>query len=637
MKPFLIFLFLTSSLLAKPTLWIIGDSTVRNNTRDQQGWGDPLIKLFDSEKITVINKAIGGRSSRSFLTQGRWDEILKELKKGDYVLMQFGHNDGGKMFEGDRPRASIKGNGDESKHGTVEATGKEETVHSFGWYLRNYCQTAQAKGATPIVCSLIPRNIRDREGVIRPDTKTYAHWAELAAQQTKSQFIPLNQILSDRFNALTEAQVDAIFCGTDHTHTSYPGADFIAHVVADGIRDLKSCDLSKHLKSSSIPLTLPGKKTTLFRSAIYSEKSGHGWLDPASRVFTSDLPEGNYDVTLTFTTPEAAAKAWVKSEARRLMLTPQDVSENRTRKFTVNTRTPKITDTKSVRLRRNTDLYLPDWDSRLSLEFFPDSSTLTSLEIKPASESTTIYLAGDSTVTNQAKAPWAGWGQMLPAFFKPGIAIANHAESGRALYSFRGERRLEKILSTIQPGDYLFIQFGHNDQKDKRDGSGPFTSYKKDLESYLVAAREKKAHPVFITPMERRRWKDGKPQQTLTDFAEAVRQVGKEQKVPVIDLHTMSLEFYQALGEEGSKKALVHYPPNTFPNQNYPLKDDTHHSNYGAHQLARCIVQGIRHKVPDLAKKLRSPDTTFTPGKPDPTNKITIPTSPGLGEKPEGN
>ena len=225
----------------------------------------------------------------------------------------------------------------------------------------------------------------------------------------------------------------------------------------------------------------------------------------------------------------------------------------------------------------------------------------------------------------------------LPTFFKPGVAIANHAESGRALYSFRGERRLEKILSTIQPGDYLFIQFGHNDQKDKRDGSGPFTSYKKDLKSYLAAAREKKAHPVLVTPMERRRWKDGKPQQTLTDFAEAVREVGKEQEVPVIDLHAMSLEFYQALGEEGSKKALVHYPPNTFPNQNSPLKDGTHHSNYGAHQLARCIVQGIRQQIPDLARNLRSPDTTFTPGKPDPAQKIAIPTSPGLGEKPEGN
>ncbi|MGC6466665.1 MAG: rhamnogalacturonan acetylesterase, partial [Akkermansiaceae bacterium] len=256
-------LFLALPLTAKPTLWIIGDSTVRNNTRGQQGWGDPLIDLFNSEKITVINKAIGGRSSRSFLTQGRWDEILTQLKKGDYVLIQFGHNDGGKMFEGDRPRASIKGNGDESKSGTVEITGKDETVRSFGWYLRNYCQTAQEKGATPIVCSLIPRNIRDKEGIIQPDTKTYAHWAKLAAQKTNSHFIPLNQLLSDRYNALTKEQVDAIFCGADHTHTSHSGAKFHAHVVADAIRQLKDCDLASTLKNSPISLTLPDGTHTL--------------------------------------------------------------------------------------------------------------------------------------------------------------------------------------------------------------------------------------------------------------------------------------------------------------------------------------------------------------------------------------
>ena len=632
----ILFLLFTLPLFAKPTLWIIGDSTVRNNTRGQQGWGDPLIQLFDTEKITVINKAIGGRSSRSFLTQGRWDEILTQLEKGDYVLIQFGHNDGGKMFEGDRPRASIKGNGDESKSGTVEVTGKDETVHSFGWYIRNYCQTAQEKGAIPIVCSLIPRNIRDKEGVIQPDTRTYAHWAQQAAQQTNSYFIPLNQLLSDRYNALTKKQVDAIFCGTDHTHTSRSGAKFHAHVVADAIRQLKDCDLADSLKGSPISLILPDGTQNLTRSQILLPGEDGGWVNPSARTFAANLSEGNHQVTLTFTSPEAASKVWVKSEARRLMITPLIPTPGPSLQFTVNTRTPKITGNEEVRLRRAGDRTTPDWDSRLSLEFFPDTADLHSIEIKPAPNTTTIYLAGDSTVTNQSKAPWAGWGQMLPAFFKPGVAIANHAESGRALYSFRGERRLEKILSTIQAGDYLFIQFGHNDQKDKRDGAGPFTSYKKDLESYLAAVREKKAHPVLITPMERRRWKDNKPQQTLTDFAEAARQVGKEQSVPVIDLHAMSLDFYRALGPENSKNAFVHFPANTFPGQPYSLKDDTHHSNYGAHQLARCIVQGIRQEIPGLAKLLRNPDSTFNPGQPDAFDTVAIPTSHGFGKKPEG-
>lgn len=225
---------------------------------------------------------------------------------------------------------------------------------------------------------------------------------------------------------------------------------------------------------------------------------------------------------------------------------------------------------------------------------------------------------------------------MLPVFFNHEVAIANHAESGRALFSFRGERRLEKILTRIQSGDYLFIQFGHNDQKDKRKGAGPFTTYKEELVNYLEIVREKNARPVLVTPVERRRWKNGQSLETLTDYAAAVRQVGKEQNVPVLDLHAMSLEFYQALGPDDSKKALVHFPANTFPGQTEALEDDTHYSNYGAHQLARCIVRGIRDKIPDLAQKLREPNETYQPSSPDSFDKVTIPTSQGYGERPEG-
>lgn len=255
----LLCLVLTASLLAKPTLWIIGDSTVRNNTKGQEGWGDPLAKDFDPDKITVVNRAIGGRSSRSFLTEGRWDAILSEIKKGDYVLMQFGHNDGGKMFAGTRPRASIKGTGDESKTGTVEATKKEETVHSFGWYLRKYCRDTLDKGATPIVLSLIPRNIRGKDLLIAPDTKTYAAWAEDSARKTGAHFIPFNRLLCEAFNALPRDRVDAIFCGTDHTHTSPMGAASNARLLSSQIRKLPGCDLGSHLLGTTRLPPLPAE------------------------------------------------------------------------------------------------------------------------------------------------------------------------------------------------------------------------------------------------------------------------------------------------------------------------------------------------------------------------------------------
>lgn len=231
---------------AKPTLWIIGDSTVRNGTENQEGWGDSLGAHFDTSKIEVVNRAIGGRSSRSFLTEGRWDAILSLLKPGDYVLIQFGHNDGGERFKGNRPRASIKGNGDESDEGIVEATGKQEVVRSFGWYLRNYANDATEKGATPIILSAIPRNIW-KEGKIGRNNHDYGLWAQQAAEQAKAHFIPFNSILADACDAIGPEKTAEFFAGTDHTHTNQAGADFNAARLAEAIRNLHDCDLGKAL------------------------------------------------------------------------------------------------------------------------------------------------------------------------------------------------------------------------------------------------------------------------------------------------------------------------------------------------------------------------------------------------------
>jgi sialate O-acetylesterase len=234
-----------ASARAKPALFIIGDSTVRNSTAGQQGWGDPLVAQFDPAKIEVFNRAIGGRSSRTFLTDGRWAAILAQLKPGDFVLMQFGHNDGGPLND-DRARASLKGNGEATEDLIRKADGKPETVHSFGWYLRNYARDAKAKGATPIVASLIPRNIWNGEKIIR-STADYGLWASQAAAQEQAHFIDFNGRLADRFEALGPAQTAALFSGTDHTHTSAAGAAFNAGVMAAAIRSLPGCELGKAL------------------------------------------------------------------------------------------------------------------------------------------------------------------------------------------------------------------------------------------------------------------------------------------------------------------------------------------------------------------------------------------------------
>ncbi len=250
MRSILLLVCLLLPTFAKPTLWIIGDSTVRTQTAGQLGWGDPLVAEFDPAMIEVRNRAIGGRSSRTFLSEGRWDAILANLEEGDFVLMQFGHNDGGEMFSGNRPRASIKGNGDESESGTVEMTGQQEEVRSFGWYLRHYCRTAREKGATPIVASLIPRNRRGEDDRIARADRSYARWAREAAHDEGAYFIDFNAVLAGRYDELGEDAVDALFAEGDHTHTAPDGAAFNARVMAEQIRQLDGCQLGACLRDA---------------------------------------------------------------------------------------------------------------------------------------------------------------------------------------------------------------------------------------------------------------------------------------------------------------------------------------------------------------------------------------------------
>ncbi|MEI7908703.1 MAG: sialate O-acetylesterase [Verrucomicrobiota bacterium] len=230
---------------ANPVLYLIGDSTVRTGTAGQQGWGDALVPAFDPAKIEVINRAIGGRSSRTYLTEGRWDALLANLKAGDFVLMQFGHNDGGPLND-ERCRASIKGNGDESEDIVRKPDGKPETVHSYGWYLRKYASEATAKGAIPIVISPIPRNIW-KDGKVTREEQGLSLWAKQAAAQQGALFIDFNRILADRFDALGQAKTAGLFAGTDHTHTAPAGAEFNAAAMIGALRTLAGCQLAKCL------------------------------------------------------------------------------------------------------------------------------------------------------------------------------------------------------------------------------------------------------------------------------------------------------------------------------------------------------------------------------------------------------
>ena len=358
--------------------------------------------------------------------------------------------------------------------------------------------------------------------------------------------------------------------------------------------------------------------------------------------FSVLLVEGNYDVKVSFGHPDSPTETTLKAEDRRVMLAQVKTApgEVLTRDFTLNIRTPAIPGGDPVKINRRESgpPVIARWDGKMTLECLGSPPGLRTLEISRNDAAVTVFLAGDSTVTEQADEPYAGWGQMLPLFFQPGVAIANHAESGLALNSFRSQRRLEKILQTLKAGDYVLIQFGHNDQKEKTPGSGPYTTYCERLKAYIHEITAKKGRPVLVTPMERRRFKDEVPYATLHDFADAVRQVASEEKVPWIDLHAMSLQLYAALGREESRKAFVHYPAGTFPGQEKKLEDDTHHNAYGGMQLAKCIVEGIRRNLPELATRLRPEIPGYDPLHPDPPDAFRLPASP-LREtaKPAGN
>jgi beta-galactosidase len=352
--------------------------------------------------------------------------------------------------------------------------------------------------------------------------------------------------------------------------------------------------------------------------------------------FSVAVPEGNYRVTLTLGDPAGASATTVKAESRRLMLEKVETRDGQldTRTFTVNVRGPVIAGGGEVRLKDRERGAL-HWDDKLTLEFGNARPAVAALEIRRVEDAVTVFLAGDSTVTDQIQEPYAAWGQMLPRFFKPGVAIANHAESGETLNAFVAENRLAKVTSQIQAGDYLFIQFGHNDQKPGANHVEPFTTYKDLLRQFMTQARSRGATPVLVTSMLRRSFDDaGRVVNTLGDYPEALRQLAKEEQATLIDLHAASRALYEALGPEGSKRAFLHYAAGAFLGQERQLRDNSHFSAYGAYELAKAVVEGIRSGEPRLASYFVDDLPRFDPAHPDPVHGWSLPVSPPLPETP---
>jgi lysophospholipase L1-like esterase len=360
--------------------------------------------------------------------------------------------------------------------------------------------------------------------------------------------------------------------------------------------------------------------------------------------FSVKLPEGNYNVKICLGDKNGTSTTTIKAECRRLMVEKIETKKGKLtiEEFTVHVRDSIIRSSagqSKVRLKPREITYL-HWDDKLTIEFNGAEPKVCAVEINKVENIPTVFLAGNSTLVDQDREPWAAWGQMIPAFFQPKkIAVANYAESGETLKAFKGEKRLEKIWSMAKPGDYLFIEFAHNDQKSGGNYLDPFTTYKQTLKEWIAEAKKREMIPVLVTSMHRRSFDStGHITNTLSDYPEAMRQTGKEENVPVIDLNAMSKILYEVWGPEKSIKAFVHFPANTFPNQPQELKDNTHFTSYGAYELAKCVVNGIKQNIPSLAKYLKQNLPAFEPNNPDPFEKWSLPASAFIGSvKPDGN
>jgi lysophospholipase L1-like esterase len=353
--------------------------------------------------------------------------------------------------------------------------------------------------------------------------------------------------------------------------------------------------------------------------------------------FSVAVPEGNYNVTVHLGDAQAEAVATVKAESRRLMIERMDAAPGKfaTRTFTVNVRNSRLPPPPAnapggaAVLLNEREKDSRTWDDKLTLEFNGAAPKIGGLEIEKV-ECPTVFLAGDSTVTDQAQEPGASWGQMLPRFLKPGIAVANYAESGETLKSFSNELRLAKLLSEMKAGDWLLIQFGHNDEKAQWPQTyvEAHTTYKAYLKAYIAEARLRGANPVLVTSMQRRTFDDtGHIKNSHGDYPAAMREVATEEKVPLVDLELASVRLYEALGPEKA--------PALFSRDG---QDPTHHNNYGAYELAKCVVQALRDARVPLAQFIVDDFAGFDPTKPDALEFFSVPPSPGRSEvAPRGN
>lgn len=379
---------------------------------------------------------------------------------------------------------------------------------------------------------------------------------------------------------------------------------------------------------------------------VYSDSQGYGYdvlpapdkKKPAEPFYFSvKVPDGNYLVKVVLG-GKKNSNTTVRAEGRRLMMdniTTKRAKDTQEVSFTVNKRTPLIDEKNRVKIKDREKAYFT-WDDKLTLEFNGDMPAVKHIHIEKA-DVPTIYLCGNSTVVDQNYEPWASWGQMITRWFGPEVAISNHAESGLTARTFIASNRLDKILTTLKKGDYVFVEFGHNDEKEKKPGDGAWYHYQYQLKIFVDQVRKKGADIVFCTPTQRRAFTDDKKtlMNTHGDFPAAMKMVAGKENVPLIDLNSLTKTFFETLGYEDSKRALVHYPKEMYGRE---LADNTHFNPYGAYEVAKCVVMGMKQLNLSIVQYLRADWQDFNPAQPDDWKTFKwAPSRISENVKPDGN
>ncbi len=474
-----------------PVLFLVGNSTMRtgtlgNGNNGQWGWGYFAHEYFDEDKITVENHALGGTSSRTFYNR-LWQDVLKGIRKGDWVIIELGHNDNG-PYDSGRARASIPGIGKDSLHVTIKETGVEETVYTYGEYMRRFIKDVKSRGAHPILMSLTPRNAWDDADstVITRVNKTYGLWAKQVAKKEGVPFIDLNDISACKFERFGKEKVKYMFY-IDRIHTSTFGARVNVESAVEGIRSYKGLALAKYLR-------------------------------------------------------------------------------------------PVENDTVTGATRRN--------------------------------GCPVLFTIGDSTVRNSdndENGMW-GWGSVIAELFAPDrITVENHAKAGRSARTFLDEGRWDKVYNALHPGDYVIMQFGHNDAGDinvgkaraELPGSGDESKVYRMasdghyqviytfgwyLRKFIMDVKEKGAIPIVLSHTPRNKFDSGEIERNTSSFGQWARDAAEATGAYYIDLNKLSGDKLQKVGYEEGLRAVGEYFNH----------DHTHSSLKGARMNAQSIAEGLR-------------------------------------------